>query len=173
MAPSAAILLYTRLCVEAQGLGDDTIVPSMVQHGCLPELALEVARLVPVAFGRQFLSGMGISFSDAYWLFSDDGDVEERRTLSSNAVYMEAVNLAPSLMSKAVVSTIVFRSSEADAVNTALNNGSKPANLRLAPVAIFYGQPTDTGLQRAQEQITASLRDWPASEGKKPWWKLR
>src|SRR5262245_9404879 len=161
-----AIHLYTRTCAE--GVSDDSIVQSLVSGGCATDLALDVTRFVPIAFGRQVLSGVGISFPDEYWLLSTEGEVIQRDTLSGNAVYAEAIRLAPSSMSKAVV----FRSSEVNAINSALNRGSSPTNLRAAPVAVFTGQASEQGRRKAQAHIAAFFKSPTPAEGNKSWWKF-
>ena len=149
---------------------DEQLFASMIAHGCPESKALEAVRFVPVAFARQFLDGLGVSFSDQYWRFSPEGEVVEQGDLESSEIYRQAKQLAPSLMSKPVISHVVFRSAEAHSVNDALNRGSKPTDLVLAPISFFSGQPTEAGSIKATEAIKVYLkrqREMP----RKPWWK--
>ena len=172
MEHSQAVELLTRICVEAPGLSDEQLVQSMVAHGCGSELAAEATRFVPVAIARQFLGGMGISFSDTYWKFAPDGSIQEQGSLANHSLYSKALELSPSLLSKPVISNVAFRSPEANAVNNALNGGSQASNLRLAPLAFFLGEPTESGYAKAQEHIKAFLSAAPSAPSPKPWWRV-
>ncbi|BBA32060.1 hypothetical protein sS8_0091 [Methylocaldum marinum] len=172
MEHARTVELLTKICVETPGLSDEQLVQALVAHGCEPGLAVEAVRFVPVAFARQFLNGMGISFSDTYWKFSPDGTIQEQGSLSNHILYSMAYDLSPSLMSKPVISNVAFRSPEANAVNNALNGGSQPANLKLAPLAFFLGEPTESGYAKAQERIKAYLSATPSASSTKPWWKI-
>lgn len=172
MNPTQVTHLYTQICVEAPGLSDDEVAQSMIAHGCPPNSAVDATRFLPLAFGRQFLNGLGISFAEKYWLFSSEGKIDEEGLLPEHSLFKTALELAPALMSKPVVSNIVVRSSEVNAVNNAMNNGSQPSNLRLAPVAFFNGEPSKEGFNKAQEHINAFLKQSQSAEGKKPWWKV-
>lgn len=174
MNPAQTVQLYVQSCVELEGKSDEVIVESMEKQGCPAKLAIEASRHAPIAFARQFLDGMGIMFSDEYLVLSARGEIEERGKLSSHPLYAEALRVAPAIMSKQLINTVVFRSSEANAVNNAMNAGSKPENLRLAPVLMFSGQPTEEGLREAQKLTTSFLQEKPASKTApaKPWWRL-
>jgi hypothetical protein len=172
MEHAQVVELLTRICVETPGLTDEQLAQSMAAYGCAPELAAEATRFVPVAFARQFLNGMGISFSETYWKFSPDGSIQEQGSLSNHHLYSRAFELSPSLMSKSVISNVAFRSPEANAINNALNGGAKASNLRLAPLAFFLGEPTESGYAKAQEHIRAFLSAKPSAPSSKPWWKV-
>jgi hypothetical protein len=174
MNPAQTVQLYVQSCVELEGNPDAAIVGAMEQRGCPVDLAIEATRYAPIAFARQFLDGMGIMFSDEFLVLSSKGEIEERGTLSSHPLYQEALRVAPSIMSKQLINTVIFRSSEANAVNNALNAGSKPENLRLAPVLIFNGQPTEEGLLEAQRLTTSFLQAKPTAKTNtaKQWWRL-
>ncbi|MEC5387995.1 hypothetical protein VVD49_19845 [Uliginosibacterium sp. H3] len=171
MNSQQAVELFVRIAVEAPGLSDEQMFDSLVAHGCPEPLALQSIRFIPIAFARQFLHGMGVSFHDEYWYFAPDGSTKEQSALTSVPVFASAQELSRSPMSKEVVSHVVFRSSEAHAVNNALNAGSKPGDLKLAPVAIFVGQPTEAGAAKAQATIQGYLSK-PKEDVKSPWWKL-
>ena len=174
MNPEQAVQLYVQSCVELEGKPDEVIVEAMERRGCPVVLAIDAARYAPIAFARQFLDGMGITFSDEYLVLSANGKIEERGALSSNHLYKEAFRVAPEIMSKQLIATVVFRSSEANAVNNAMNAGSKPENLRLAPVLMFSGQPTEEGIQQAQKLTTSFLQAKPSAKTAptKPWWRV-
>ena len=174
MDPAQTVQLYVQSCVELEGKPDEVIVEAMEQGGCPARLAIDATRYAPIAFARQFLDGMGIMFSDEYLVLSAKGEIEERGVLSSNPLYNEALRVAPAIMSKQLINTVVFRSSEANAVNNAMNAGSKPENLRLAPLLMFNGQPTEEGLHEAQQLTTSFLQTKPATKTvpAKPWWRL-
>jgi hypothetical protein len=167
---------YTKLAIENQGCSDEELLSGLCSLGLPADQALEAVRFIPIAFARHFLDGMGITFSERYWVFSPAGKEVSSGSLTSNPIFHMASELAPKLLTKPAIEQIVFRSAEANSVNQALNSGSKSQNLQLAPVVLFTGTPTAMGLELAQSKISSFLRNELAKEpivqAKKSWWRI-
>ena len=58
-----------------------------------------------------------------------------------------------------------------NAVNDALNAGSKPENLSLAPPAVFLEDPTPEGIEKATAEISRRLSA-SRKPARKPWWRF-
>ena len=172
MEITSVISLYVRRAIEGGNVTDEQLVQSLVDQGCPESDAINASQFVPVAFGRQFLDGMGIFFPDRYWAFSPSGEVVEDRALSSNPWYTEAKRLAPSLLTRQAVQGIAFRSSEVNTVNKALHGGSDAKNLAFAPVAFFLGEPSQQGIETAQQHIKSFLQGLTPKKAPRPWWRF-
>ncbi len=172
MNNSQLIKDYTEIAIAEEGLHDDFIANELRKRGYNGEHVAEAIQLIPIAFARQFLNGMGIDFSEQYWILSPNGSIEKQGLLTENSLYSEALKLAPGFMAKPVIECIVFRSSEAHAINGAMNNGSKAENLKLAPICLFNGKPTELGISKAESEIQNFLKASSSKKHQKPWWKL-
>lgn len=113
------------------------------------------------------LGGLGIVFSDEFFIFESDGALVERGTLSSNETFRQALSASKSASS---FEHIALRSAEVNAINNALNAGSDPSDLVTAPVMIFLDPPTEDGREKVQ-LFTKDCLGAPKPQ-KKPWWKL-
>jgi hypothetical protein len=124
----------------------------------IPTRTIEsIVEFLPLAFARDLMDAMGISFPDEYVRVDADGRERLRAKLSDEPWYVESKKLAPEVMislGSDAFMTIAGRSSELDAVNQALHAGSQPADLVFAPPVMMW-------------------RDEPPPPAtKKPWWKL-
>jgi len=121
----------------------------LLRAGLSKKQAHDAARFIPLAFGREILSGMGPAFSDTYVRMSDGQRTEV--ALATEEFYAEAQKAARETNKEAFTS-IAMQSSELQAVNNALNAGADVANLVLSPPVI----------------------EWQAGlvEAPKPWWKF-
>jgi hypothetical protein len=115
-----------------------------------------VLEFVPLAFGRAFLDGMGIEFADYYIRLDDKGKERQRKKLVSEALYFEAVMLAPQVMltnGQEAFTAVAIRSAEVQAINNALNQGVDPNGLVASPPVMMWGGGDSGG-------------------DAKPWWKF-
>lgn len=152
---------------------DGDLINTLASNGVVESVAERVVRFTPVAFGRQLLDGLGITFSDEYWRFDAMGKVVQSGNLSEDDVFTAATTTAPTFTQSPSFQTIALSSSEVSAVNQALNGGSNPADLVAGPVVIFDEQPTPMGITRAQDRIQASLQSEASPNAPdKPWWKV-
>ena len=145
---------------------------ALTSRGVAVNQAQDSYRLVQIAFGRFLMKDMGIQFSPDYWRFSEAGQHLATEQLADNAVFLAAQTLASSLMTKPVISALAFTSPELRAVNDLLRQGSKAADLALAPVVLFEGKPNNEALQKAGEQMRQHLNKMSESAPRKPWWKI-
>lgn len=127
----------------ADGLADDTIVQQLAATGVAPVTAEQVVAFVPLAFGRVFLDGLGITFADEYTAPKDGAQV--RRPLKAHPVYRAAQAAAMKAQREegAQFANVALRSSECSAVNNALNAGASPENLVCGPPALLRFEATD------------------------------
>ncbi|HEV7767403.1 MAG TPA: hypothetical protein VGQ76_20550 [Thermoanaerobaculia bacterium] len=112
--------------------------------GLMQEQASDVIEFVPLAFARTFLDGMGIVFEDEYVRVDDQGRERMRRKLMDEATYRDALAVAPEVMATAgqdAFLAVASRSSELQAVNTALHHGVDPAGLQASePTMLWVGE---------------------------------
>lgn len=168
------VIEYTRLASKTKGVSDDAIYQSLCDKGFSAEISIQAVQIIPVAFGRHLLDGMGITFSEKFWVVDRMGKILQSGSFSENPIFVAALSLAPGLLNAAVSEDVVWRSAEVNCVNTALNAGSDPKNLALAPVAIFRGEPGAIGLRHVQETMSAHILELYKSKrpDSKTWWRF-
>jgi hypothetical protein len=116
-----------------------------------------IIEFLPLAFARDLMATMGVSFSDEYIRLDAEGQERLRANLADEPWFVESQKLAPEVMAQMgsdAFMAIAGRSAELDAVNQALHAGSQPADLILGPPVMQWFDPP------------------PPPPPKKPWWKL-
>jgi len=106
---------------------DDTVLTRLDQTGVESWLAVRLLVFLPLAFGRRVLTG--VNLSDEFF------DGPALRPLAEEPVFRAAMARAERA-SRPEVERIGLRSSEVDAVNNALNRGSRLEDLTGSPVAL-------------------------------------
>jgi hypothetical protein len=138
---------------------DADVLDSLVAEGCSRALAEKLLVFLPHACGRALLADTGVALSDNFRCMRPDGTVGPPQRLASDSdwVAIQRYVTDRTLSDKESVAIIGMRSSEFDAVNQALHNGSQLKDLVTAdPIFIF----TDaSGLPDAIQETKP-----------KPWW---
>lgn len=112
----------------------DDVYNEMVRLGMKEETALEMGLFMPLAFFRALMADSGIKFTEKYLDRYSDGS-EQERVLADNEYYASCYNVAAEILKEDAITrdqalNIVGRSSELDAVNKALQEGSKMENIK-------------------------------------------
>lgn len=126
----------------------EILIGGLITSGCDVGEVLAACLLLPLAFGRALLAGMGIHFSDEFMQLDENGHILGEEKLSENRIFKQAVEEVgrhPGLMD-----LLAKKSSEVSAVNHAIEAGSNLADLVMAPVLMFSGLPTEEGSERAR-----------------------
>lgn len=140
---------------------------ALASAGIPAALADDVLTLVPLAFGRALMGGMGIGFSPEYSVADSAGNVRPGGRLADHPLYAAAAARAREIFASTEnrdtgVAAAMW-SSELSAVNQALHAGSNPADLVTSPPVLM--------LPEAQEASapTGTIRAQPE---KRPWWRF-
>ena len=171
MTPETQVQIIAEVA-ENGGAEQEIYHLALTSRGVALNEAQDSYRLIQIAFGRFLMKDMGIQFSPDYWRFSEAGQHLTTEKLADNTVFVAAQTLWSSLMTQPVISALALTSPELRAVNDLLHQGSKPADLALAPVVLFEGKPDDEAIQKAGEQMRQHLNGMSASTPRKPWWKV-
>ena len=135
------------------GHGDSVMLQALLRGSGLSQAqAHDAVRFIPLAFGREILSGLGVTLPDTYICVI--GDRREEKRLKDEPFFRGADTLVRILASdygSDVITAIAMQSAELDAVNQALHAGSDPADLVAGPPVI-------------------ECEDIPRPP--KPWWKF-
>jgi hypothetical protein len=137
----------------------EQILKTLVERGLERTVAAHLITLVPIVYGREGLSGCGISFSMTYI-----GESGRECRLNSLPFWGEIVAFARSEIANGATSddllAVAGRSSEIDAINKALHAGSKIENLVISPPVFLWPE--------------LSLTVNPSSPAKNSprWWEL-
>lgn len=170
--------------------GDWTGLRSVLVRAGLPAgRASEVSALMPIAFGRALMDGMGVTFSPEYAVADGSGSTRTAGRLADHPVYAAAAAKVAEMMESQVdgdaLVGVALWSSEFSAVNQALNAGSNPADLEAGPPLLLPdGHEEDAGPAGAKPGVSGSAggtspgvgspRATPADvkAGGKPWWRF-
>ena len=141
--------------VQNPDAGFDALREALQREGLSPAETERALEFIPLAFGRNFLGGMGMQFPDTYRRVDARGREVLRKKLVFEPLFMDASMRAPLVLMQQgqdAYTAVVLRSSEVRAVNQALHAGSDPKDLVAAePVLMADESPAN-----------------PA----KPWWKI-
>lgn len=149
-----------------------SVVAELIKKaGVASDVAERAFNLVQIAWGRSFLDGLGITFSELYYCFDANGSCIESGQLKDNSYFKWADLVANDYKNSSAFELLALTSAEVNAVNRALNNGSTPHDLITAPACIFLAPATDKEIETAQNFVTEQLqRENPQQS--KAWWRF-
>ncbi|MCP4130839.1 MAG: hypothetical protein GY754_07640 [bacterium] len=145
----------------------DEIYESLESAGIPPERVDRLIKFTQVAWGRVFLSEMGITFSNEYFCFGADGTVTESGQLDTETFFAYATTNVDRYKSSQAFKFLALTSADAHCVNDALNDGAKAEDLETAPAFLFLEEPDDAGLEKAQEFIAQQMQLLKSGESQK------
>ena len=123
---NAAAAIRRAVPLLAEHGTDDIVRVALIRAGLSRAEAAAAVRFVPLALGRAILlEGLGAELPDSYLLVH--GDAREERKLADEPFFAETLKLASQLGPAA--GQVALASSEVQAVNAALNAGSRPEDL--------------------------------------------
>ena len=163
MTVREAILRAVPVFAAHPGGGPDELRAELTKAGLPAALAADVVEFLPIAVARALLHGMGIRFADVYVRQSAQGQVIGQKRLDDEPVYREGLAMADEIgrMGDDALTAVVNFSSEYQAINKALNSGSRPENMSCSPPVML-----------ANNDDARAFGDTPGGDTRKPWWKL-
>lgn len=167
MTPAAAVARLAALMAEHADFTEDSLHEAMAQDGIPAPVADLAFKFTQIAWGRVFLDGLGVRFSPDYQRVDGAGNVFESGRLAEQPYFIAALAAARAAAGAPEVARLALMSAEVDAVNKALNAGSKPENLVTATAILFSEPPTAAGMEEGKRAIASSL-----PSPKKPWWRV-
>ena len=175
MTPREAVIILAEIVRSRNDFTEDDVYEALSHAGVPDELADRTYKFTQVAWGRFFLDGLGVSFPQEYYWLSAAGKVVSCGELRDEPSFSAASSLAQQYAPHAGFQRLALMSADVQAVNEALRKGSKPANLRTAPVVMFTEAPTPEGLASANRllaELLATKTPSSSKEERRPWWKL-
>jgi hypothetical protein len=139
----AILLAVPAFAAHARG-GPSAVRGELEKAGVPAPLAAEIVEFLPVALARAMLDGMGIEFADHYVRQTAQGRVIGEKLLGDEPVYREGLAIAGEIsgMGEDVFIAVAGRSPEYQAINRAMNSGSRPEDLQCAP-PVMLANPED------------------------------
>jgi hypothetical protein len=128
---------YVKTINSDPELTDEEMLFELTEQGISQPLACEMVGLFPILAGRLFLQGLGIQFSDTYDLVDADGVAIGSGALCDHPGVIAIGKQIDALVKPEAYQSVALRGAELNAVNKALNSGSKPSNLYTGPVVLF------------------------------------
>ncbi|HVL13023.1 MAG TPA: hypothetical protein VM529_10690 [Gemmata sp.] len=159
-----AILLAVPVFTRHAGGGLSVIRNELENAGVPPQLAAELVEFLPLALARAMLDGMGVRFEDYYVRQTARGHVIGQKLLTDEPVFREGLAVANELSANSEeFMAVAGWSVEYQAINKAMNAGSRPEDLRCAPPVVF----ADHDDARPFDDTSAGPQSRP-----KPWWQF-
>ncbi|MBN1429958.1 MAG: hypothetical protein JXB07_16430 [Anaerolineae bacterium] len=153
MTPDKVVTQVWQIVEDNPGASEDEFYQLLADAGIPDATADRCYKLAQVAWGRAFLDGLGIDFSDDYLCLDARGDLVESGRLSEEPYFTAAAQLAEKYAVSPAMRQIALCSAEVHAVNDALNAGSNPQDLSTGPTCMFVEAPTDEGMEKARHTI--------------------
>jgi hypothetical protein len=113
-------------------LDSEGLVAALTDRGLDLQSARRLVVFVPLALGRVLLDGLGITFADTYLVANATHTTKHPLADVPEFIAASAAGASGQLPPDQL-SGLALRSSEVDAVNQALHNGSQPQHLILSP----------------------------------------
>ena len=136
-----------------------TLGEALKAAGIPANVADRLLEFMPLAFARAFLDGLGIEFRENYIRLDSKTRKKVSKRLADEPVFTESFAFASSLIAEKQASdeftAVVFRSSEFDAINKAMNAGSRPEELVSSPPILLWDEEADE-----QEKRESSKPKW-------------
>lgn len=175
MSPIEAVQqLAAVLAKMAPPFSEDDVYAALEAAGVPAAEADRAYKFGQLACGRQFLDGLGVTFSNDYVCFNSNGSVVETGKVNEEKYFVAAMQYATAdKIGAQSFSHFALMSADVHAVNNALNSGSNPKDLITAPGFLFLESPTEAGwanAQRIMARYVAKMR--AVTPSRKPWWKF-
>ncbi|MCB1049348.1 MAG: hypothetical protein H6510_02990 [Acidobacteria bacterium] len=149
-------LIEAYLNRAVEGWDDEAIIKEL--SDAFPDEAVaEVIHFVPIIAARILFRELGPVFPMTYFVLDAEGNVLEQGDLLADRPLLKAIRQFSFSLEQ--LKAAAFRSSDAQALNNALNAGAKPEDLVMAPPVIFSEPPSQAGLLKAQETMQKLLND--------------
>jgi hypothetical protein len=151
---------------------DGAVREELTRRGVCPAVAEQAVALIPLAFGRWMIARMEMSSPPDEAIVMRDDKSQRTIRLEENAIYRDARRLVDEGLKYGTISkddfeAIMTRSSEFQALNTALHAGSKPADLVFSRPVIHASHDWSE-----DEPAIAMPSSASAPPKKKPWWRF-
>jgi hypothetical protein len=158
MIPEEVVNQFWKIIEDNPAASVDDIYDLLADAGMPDNVADRCYKLAQVAWGRAFLDGLGIDFSDDYLCLNGNGDLIESGLLSKEPFFIAATGLAKQYAISPTMQEIALCSAEVHAVNDALNAGSDSNDLATGPTCMFIEAPTDEGMEKARQTIMEYMK---------------
>jgi hypothetical protein len=175
-----------RHLVRAANATDDVEAAFERLHaeGVEADLLHRVTSFVPLALCRVMFAGVGARFSTDFVRVGRDGSTGQFKLMREPA-FARSVALCPELLGAGLaegLKRLAMYSSTFNALNSALNAGSKPENLVMSPPLIPDSDADAAAMEQAIRQLRRPASDAPPAPAApapparkspaKPWWRF-
>jgi hypothetical protein len=172
VTPEAAVTRLAEIIATRDDFTENDLYAAMADAGIPAPVADRAYKFTQTAWGRVFLDGIGVRFSNDYLCFNGAGDVIESGLLADQPYFSAAMRLAPQYARSPGFPRFALMSADVNAVNGALKSGSKPENLVMGPAALFMEAATPAGIAKARDILTGWVSASKQVTDKKPWWRF-
>jgi hypothetical protein len=156
----AILLALPVFAAQTQG-GLPVIRLRLEEVGVPPRLAVEIVEFLPLALARALLDGMGVHFEDHYVRQTAGGRVIGQKLLTDEPVFREGLEVANELSGDgAAYLAVAGWSVEYQAINRAMNAGSRAEDLRCPPPIVFADNHDERRFDDTSGGVQPRARPW-------------
>lgn len=157
VSPQTAVEWLADIIAGWDGFEEHQVYRALADAGIAARAADRAYKFTQTAWARGLLAGVGVRFPPEYACFDANGDVIESGILAEEPSFAAAATLAPRFAGTPGFRQLALMSADVNAVNQALNAGSKPENLVMSPAFLFLDPPTPAGMEKAQREVRRRL----------------
>jgi hypothetical protein len=156
----AILLAPPVFAAHARG-GLPAIRLGLEEAGIPSRLAIEIIEFLPLALARALLDGMGVHFEDYYVRHTSGGRVIGQKLLADEPVFREGLGVANEMSGDgAAYLAVAGWSAEYQAINRAMNAGSRPEDLRCAQPVVFADHDDERRFDDTSGGVQPRERTW-------------
>lgn len=171
MTPEETVDSFAEVLEGLPAFTEDDVYSAMEAAGIPGRDADRAYKFTQIACGRLLLDGLVGRFSNDYFWLDASGEVVESGKLQDEPYFVAATELVRRKPSQ-WMGQLGAMSADVAAVNEALNRGSEPGNLETGPVVLFLANPNASAMEKAANQLIATLLKTPTPAPQKPWWRF-
>lgn len=171
MTPEETVHRLAQILEGLPAFSEDDVYSAMAAAGIPAADADRAYKFTQIACGRMLLDGLVGRFSNDYFWLDGSGEAVESGKLQDEPYFAAATALV-SRRPSGWMSQLGSMSADFAAVNEALTKGSEPGNLETGPVVLFLANPDASAMEKAANQLMATLLKTPKPVAPKPWWKF-
>jgi hypothetical protein len=154
ITPKQVVTTLCELMVAIPELSETKVLAAMDNTKIPHEMSLLAYHFTQIAWGRLYISNLGITFNNAYWCLDAAGEIVEQGPTADNPYFSAALEQAPKYRQSPIFEFMARTSSVVRTIEAALKNGSKPEKLLMTPDAIFIKPSTQAGLTKLNQLMT-------------------
>ena len=151
---------------------EKSIIVELRKAGLNSEEAILAFNFTKIAWGRGFLGGMNITFTNNYYCFDAKGEICDSGHLGDQPVFVHAFEVVRQHNESHAFNLMAQLSSEVKSINEKTRAGLETENLTTSPACICMTDMPEYRKVQLQRSIEREHQGKKYNKSDKPWWKF-